>query len=89
MGVCRSTAVRSRLLDPLPQRRTAALLHATLGGDMRELGLETWTLLRRNPPDGTSTHPALDSTAAHKLASREVKALVELREKLLARVRPV
>ena len=56
---------------------------------MRELGLETWTLLRRNPPDGTSTHPALDSTAAHKLASREVKALVELREKLLARVRPV
>ena len=89
LGVCRSTAVRSRLQDPRPRRRTAALLHAMLGGDMRELGLETWTLLRRNPPDGTSTHPALDSTAAHKLASREVKALVELREKLLARVRPV
>ena len=89
LGVCRSTAVRSRLQDPRPRRRTAALLHAMLGGDMRELGLETWTLLRRNLPDGTSTHPALDRIAAQKLASREVKALVELREQLLARGRPV
>ena len=31
-----------------------------LGGGKRELGLETWTLLRRNLPDGMRAHPALD-----------------------------
>ena len=80
LGVCRSAAVRNRLLHPRPQRRTAALLHAMLGGDMRELGPSAATYSVYTVPDGTSTHPALDRIAVQNLASRELKALVELRE---------
>ena len=67
-------------------RRNAALLHAMLAGDMRELGLELWSLRRREVPEGVQVHPALDRIAVQKVAAAEVKALVEARRGLIAQL---
>ena len=53
-----------------------------LAGDMRELGLELWSLRRREVPEGVQVHPALDRIAVQKVAAAEVKALVEARRSL-------
>ena len=86
LTVCRSHAVRRVLRDPQLVRRNAALLHAMLAGDMRELGLELWSLRRREVPEGVQVHPALDRIAVQKVAAAEVKALVEARRGLIAQL---
>ena len=86
LAVCRSHAVRRVLRDPQLVRRNAALLHAMLAGDMRGLGLELWSLRRREVPEGVQVQPAMDRIAVQKVAAAEVKALVEARRGLIAQL---
>ena len=53
---------------------------------MRELGLELWSLRRREVPEGVQVHPALNRIAVQKVAATEVKALVEARRGLIAQL---
>ena len=59
---------------------------ASTNGDMRELGLELWSLRRREVPEGVQVHPALNRIAVQKVAATEVKALVEARRGLIAQL---